>query len=119
MIKVFQIKGSHILEDLYLDNERHEGLVSHEMRKQYEQNDSEDFRNCVRARVHICLYFDLYYKYSKIYNRTEISTATEDREGERYRRETRRRNATFTGIMTILSQDSTITKMKFVYLIGD
>jgi hypothetical protein len=87
------------------------------MRKHEEQNDSISGTMC--AWVHIGLYFDLPYKYSKIYSKNEISKATEDREGECYRRETRWRNATFTGVMTILSQDSAITKAKFVYLFGD
>jgi hypothetical protein len=93
------------LEDRYLDTEYHESPKSHEMRKYYGLNNSENFRNCVRAWVHICLYFDLFYKYSKIYSKTEISKATEDREGECYRRETRWSNAAFMGITTILSQD--------------
>jgi hypothetical protein len=66
------------LKDRCLYSEFHESIKSHEMRKYYGQNDSENFRNCVRAWVHICFYFDLLYKYSK----TEISKATDDRENE-------------------------------------
>jgi hypothetical protein len=73
---------------------------------------------CARGDAYLFIY-RLAYKYSKIYSKNKISKATEDKACECYRRETRWRNATFTGIMTILSQDSAITKTTFMYLFGD